>query len=683
MGTSPISKLTGCLKNVKRTSNGLSAACPAHADRKNSLSIGQGSDGRILVNCFAGCTAERIVKAAGLTMADLFPDGRGGARPSLGGRNTATAPAAGLTLAQYAEAKKLPIGFLQKLGLKQISYGGAPAVKIPYRDRNKDEVATRYRVSRDGDDRFRWKNGTKPRLYGLDRLVPGKSITLVEGESDCHTLWSHRFRAIGVPGAATWREDWAQELDDIPTIYVVIEPDQGGQAMLKWLATSKIRDRVRLIRLDGVKDPSELHLTDPDGFKETFRRARASAVSWGEEKKALDRRRQQEALEKCQKLANEPDILRKFESAIVSRGLVGEVRAAMVIYLSLTSRRLDRPVSIAVTGPSSAGKSFAETLKFFPPSAYRELTAMSERALAYSEEPLKNRFLVLYELAGLSSDVTDYFLRSLLSEGRLRYETVDKTDGGLKSRFIEKEGPTGLLITTTAVRLNPENETRLLSLAVRDTREQTKKVLLALARSVSGAEQAAEDLAEWIAFQEWLELTAEPVVIPYAETLTKMIEPVATRLRRDFKAFLSLIQAHALLHCARRKRDDKGRIVATLKDYEAVWGLTAESFARAAESAVPQTVRQTVEAVSEILSGRAQGPDGGVSVKDVARRLHLDTSTASRRVRSALESGYLRNLDSKPGRAFRLVLGDAIPNDVELLPSPDRLRKELPKNDNE
>jgi nicotinamide riboside kinase len=63
-------------------------------------------------------------------------------------------------------------------------------------------------------------------------------------------------------------------------------------------------------------------------------------------------------------------------------------------------------VSVAVKGPSSGGKSYLteRVLGFFPESAYYARTAMSERALAYSEEPLQHRFLVLYEAAGLYID---------------------------------------------------------------------------------------------------------------------------------------------------------------------------------------------------------------------------------------------------------------------------------------
>lgn len=49
------------------------ACCPAHDDRSPSLAI-RDTDGRLLVHCFAGCSTEAVLAAAGLTFADLMPD---------------------------------------------------------------------------------------------------------------------------------------------------------------------------------------------------------------------------------------------------------------------------------------------------------------------------------------------------------------------------------------------------------------------------------------------------------------------------------------------------------------------------------------------------------------------------------------------------------------------------------
>ncbi len=45
--------------------------CPAHQDRGPSLSVREAED-RVLVHCFAGCSAEAVVGALGLAVADLF-----------------------------------------------------------------------------------------------------------------------------------------------------------------------------------------------------------------------------------------------------------------------------------------------------------------------------------------------------------------------------------------------------------------------------------------------------------------------------------------------------------------------------------------------------------------------------------------------------------------------------------
>ena len=153
-------------------------------------------------------------------------------------------------------------------------------------------------------------------------------------------------------------------------------------------------------------------------------------------------------------------------------------------------RPLPRPLRIARDqGPIPAsGKSWTieRVLDFFPEDAYYKLTAMSDRALAYGAEPLSHRFLVLFEAAGIESEVASYLVRSLLSEGRVRYETVDKgKDGELTARLVEREGPTGLIVSTTSVALHPRTK-RACSRSRRPTHpEQTKLVLTRLANSTS------------------------------------------------------------------------------------------------------------------------------------------------------------------------------------------------------
>jgi len=180
----------------------------------------------------------------------------------------------GISLAQYAEAKGMSVTYLSEWGLVEESYWGAPAIRIPYRSETGAEEAVRYRISLNGKDRFRWREGDKSRLYGLDRLAKIRQaglVILVEGESDTQTLWLHDFPALGLPGGGNWNEERdAALVADIPEIYVVIEPDQGGEAAMRWLARSAIAPRARLVRMVGAKDPNELYRKFGDGFRSAF-----------------------------------------------------------------------------------------------------------------------------------------------------------------------------------------------------------------------------------------------------------------------------------------------------------------------------------------------------------------------------------------------------------------------------
>ncbi len=248
---------------------------------------------------------------------------------------------------------------------------------------------------------------------------------------------------------------------------------------------------------------------------------------------------------------------------------------------------------------------------------------------------------MIYEAAGMAGDFASYLMRSLLSEGRIRYETVDKTTGGLcppdRARGADRppgddhRGPPA-----------PGERDEVVVHPVTDTPDQTRQVFRAIA--AGGGEPV--DLRALARPQAWL-AGAEHRVTVYAAALAEAVPPVAVRLRRDFGLVLNLIRAHALLHQATRERDVEGRILATLGDYAVVRALVADLVAEGVEATVPATVRETVAAVK---AARGQS-DEPVSVARVAQRLQLDKGATSRRVRVALDRGYLRN--DEPGRASR------------------------------
>lgn len=68
-----IDDLLSRLKKVHGRNGRWTACCPSHNDKSPSLAIRELEDGRILVKCFAGCSAHEIVTSVGMDLTDLFP----------------------------------------------------------------------------------------------------------------------------------------------------------------------------------------------------------------------------------------------------------------------------------------------------------------------------------------------------------------------------------------------------------------------------------------------------------------------------------------------------------------------------------------------------------------------------------------------------------------------------------
>jgi hypothetical protein len=252
----------------------------------------------------------------------------------------------------------------------------------------------------------------------------------------------------------------------------------------------------------------------------------------------------------------------------------------------------------------------------------------------------------------------------------LRYATVEKTGAGLKPRLIEVEGPTGLILTTTANSVHPENETRLLSVTMTDTPEQTERVLLAMASDAPTPD--AGELDDWRVLNEWLAYGPRTVCIPFATALAKRTYAGVVRMRRDFGAVLTLIKAHALLHRASREQDAVGRVIATLDDYAAVRELIVDIISEGGKAAVSSSVRETVAAVRHLDPCDSRPP----SVSAVAKSLGIDESAANRRVSKAIDLGFLVNEEPRLGRPALLRLGEPLPDDSQALPRVEELVNE-------
>jgi len=74
MTDDPVANILQHFPDARQTGPGRwKARCPAHEDRRASLSIAKGDEGRALVFCHAGCRTADVLRQRGLTEKDLFP----------------------------------------------------------------------------------------------------------------------------------------------------------------------------------------------------------------------------------------------------------------------------------------------------------------------------------------------------------------------------------------------------------------------------------------------------------------------------------------------------------------------------------------------------------------------------------------------------------------------------------
>jgi hypothetical protein len=200
------------------------------------------------------------------------------------------------TVAELARVKALPFEFLaDDLEVEDVAQG----VLIPYYDCTGELITKRSRTAIVAKDGSKWRNGQKAVAYGSWRIHEANKagfLIIVEGESDCWTLWFHGLPALGLPGASTASTLASEHVEGVGAIYISHESDTGGDTCIKKVPV-RLRElgfggKVYDMRMpDGFKDPSDLHINNPDEFLSRFQRSIETAVRLGRQKECESRAR--------------------------------------------------------------------------------------------------------------------------------------------------------------------------------------------------------------------------------------------------------------------------------------------------------------------------------------------------------------------------------------------------------
>ena len=234
-------------KRVK-TQRGFMVVCPAHDDspKTPSLSIGPSKDGGVLLKCFAGCSAESIVGALGLSMKDLFAEENAVAfRPPV--RSVAPEPTGVKPTIEkiysYEDATGKEV--YQALRLKPKSF----------RQRHRNLETGEWNWTMDGVIRV---------LYRLPKIQLAKTVWIVEGEKDADNLAELGFESTcNVGGAGKWLDGYTETLAG-KDVVICGDTDEAGKKHVELVFNSiaGAAKTVKIVKLPaGSKDVSDYIVT--------------------------------------------------------------------------------------------------------------------------------------------------------------------------------------------------------------------------------------------------------------------------------------------------------------------------------------------------------------------------------------------------------------------------------------
>ena len=357
-----------------------------------------------------------------------------------------------------------------------------------------------------------------------------------------------------------------------------------------------------------------------------------------------------ESERKTEEILSKPSLLYEYGLLVERLGVVGEKTSVLLLILALTSRLLGQVISVIVKGDSSGGKSYLlkRCLELFPEDAYYEYTSMSNKALIYTDKNFSHKFIIFYEFKGQENDEINHLIRTLQSEHRLKYEYTTKVDGEFKTISIDKAGPTGFITTTTKLRIFDENETRVFSLFVDESAEQTRRVCQRIGSEYEAGDNNVleAEVERWKDLQQ--SLKPYKVRIPYATWLSQNVPHRNLRMRRDFERILLCISACALLHQNQRKTfQENGHnfLEASLTDYFLVKEALEPSLVKTYRTISPNQER-LIKIINELYLERgstreSQEVKEGVPINEVILRMGRPRSTVQRWLKSVIEMGQI------------------------------------------
>ena len=319
--------------------------------------------------------------------------------------------------------------------------------------------------------------------------------------------------------------------------------------------------------------------------------------------------------------------------------IIGEEPNKLALFLSKLTYFTKNPTHEIIQGESGVGKTHLALGVFdlFPEEDVVKLSRVTATWADYTQDELNQKIVLLQQLGGLSSSSDSIHI--MMSERGLSLGTVKRVGNEWVSHRTDSNARFSLTSTTTRLTIDPQMETRTLSLIPDESAKQTAAIqrhqaqLDAFPWEMSQRNEAVRNVKDIIRYLR--DSGVKNVVVPYSELIQLPNDVIRTR--RDRPKILAIIKSLTMLRQMNRltfEKDEVEYIIAEWDDCLDVLSLCG--------SVISQTIQQFSDADIELLdtlqSWFGQMP---FTVNDVQKHTPHSSSTVRIKLGKLREKGVI------------------------------------------
>lgn len=358
------------------------------------------------------------------------------------------------------------------------------------------------------------------------------------------------------------------------------------------------------------------------------------------------------------------NLLLTTQNDLEQSGIIGEIKNAMILFIAMTSRKTNEPLSVVCLAKSGTGKSYLMDMvaRCIPEEDKKEQTQFTGNAFYYfKRNEISGKVFIVKDLEGALTAL--FPIRELQSEKKISKTITRKgKDGKLETITLVVEGPVSVITCTTQEAIYEDNANRSILIYLDDSKEQDERILnyQKLKRAGLIDTHKENDIRNKL---QNIQKCLEPIKVinPYAP-LIDLPESIKTQ-RRMLPILLSFIEAITFYHQYQREQkadETTGElfIESTPQDVENGFMYLQDVLFRKSDelNGAVRNFYEKLKTVVEKIAITEENQSKKFKVSDVKKYLKLTPRSIQIYFKTLVEYGYLQVAGGKQRTGYEYEL---------------------------